>query len=321
MNDRFTGNELMMAKSVDLVSVAEHLGYTPVKVGRYYSLKEMDSIRIYNRKNWYRWSGKGTKNGGSQIDFLMEFGGMDIKEAIFWLLDFAGYKRDGYERAQPELKHQVQEVQREKKEFILPTAHRDNKRLYEYLQHERGLNKSTIDYFVNRGLIYESSPYHNIVFKGNDKEGVTRFASMRGIYDYRGKPFKCDVAGNDKNYCFHLANEESRVLLVFEAAIDMMSYLDVYQNYDDNLLALGMVADRPLDQFLRDYPQIRTIRFCLDNDEPGREATRNMMNKYMELGYQVEDVPAPAGYKDYNEWLVAAKKQCQGEIIPKAACR
>ncbi len=31
------------------------------------------------------------------------------------------------------------------------------------------------------------------------------------------------------------------------------------------------------------------------------------MRKYYELGYEVEDCPPPTGYKDYNEWLVAAK--------------
>ena len=31
------------------------------------------------------------------------------------------------------------------------------------------------------------------------------------------------------------------------------------------------------------------------------------MRKYYELGYEVEDCPPPSGYKDYNEWLVAAK--------------
>lgn len=31
------------------------------------------------------------------------------------------------------------------------------------------------------------------------------------------------------------------------------------------------------------------------------------MGKYYGLGYEVEDCPPPAGYKDYNEWLVATK--------------
>ena len=81
----FTQEELTIAKSVDLVSVAQSLGYTVKKVGNYYTLKEMDSIRIYQRKSWYRWSrgfDKGN-NGGSQIDFLRVFAGMEVKEAVF----------------------------------------------------------------------------------------------------------------------------------------------------------------------------------------------------------------------------------------------
>jgi len=94
MVNNFTEEELSIAKSVDLVAVVSSLGYTPKKIGKYYTLKEMDSIRIYDRTHWYRWSRRFEKgeNGGSQIDFLKVFCGMDIKEAVFWLLDFAGYR-------------------------------------------------------------------------------------------------------------------------------------------------------------------------------------------------------------------------------------
>mgnify|MGYP000450071691 FL=1 len=61
------------------------------------------------------------------------------------------------------------------------------------------------------------------------------------------------------------------------------------------------------EQFLREHPQITSIRFCLDGDEPGRKASLELMEKYYGLGYEVEDCPPPAGYKDYNEWLVATK--------------
>ena len=91
---RFTEEELRIAKSVDLCAVASHLGYTVRRIGKYHTLKEMDSIRIYNRTHWFRWSRRYEKgeNGGSQIDFLRVFAGMDVKEAVFWLLDFTGYK-------------------------------------------------------------------------------------------------------------------------------------------------------------------------------------------------------------------------------------
>ena len=93
----FTAEELALAKSVDLTAVAASLGYTVKKIGRYHTLKEMDSIRIYNRTNWFRWSREHDRgnNGGSQIDFLRVFAGMEVKDAVFWLLDFSGYRRDG----------------------------------------------------------------------------------------------------------------------------------------------------------------------------------------------------------------------------------
>ena len=87
MEERFTEEELQIAKSVDLTAVASSLGYTVRKVGKYYTLKEMDSIRIYNKSHWFRWSRQYDKgsNGGSQIDFLRVFCDMDVKEAVFWL--------------------------------------------------------------------------------------------------------------------------------------------------------------------------------------------------------------------------------------------
>ena len=187
--------------------------------------------------------------------------------------------------------------------------------LISYLNQERGISKTVIEWFLRTGLIYESRHYHNVVFKGNDKDGVTRFASMRGVFDKQGKPFKCDVAGNDKNYGFNVVNEDSTELVVFEAAIDLMSYMDIFTDFESNKLALGMLADAPLETFLGEHPQITSIRFCLDGDEPGRKAALELMAKYYELGYEVEDCPPPAGYKDYNEWLVATRLNCMDKKI------
>lgn len=308
---QFTNEELAIAKSVDLTAVASSLGYTVKRIGNYYTLKEMDSIRIYNKSHWFRWSRQYEKgeNGGSQIDFLKVFAGMDIKEAVFWLLDFSGYSRAaGYEVSRPE-KYQMEKKQSERKPFVLPEPADSNDYLYSYLNNERGISRTVIDYFVSQNLIYESREYHNIVFKGNDKDGITRFASMRGVFDTGGKGFKCDVAGNDKNFGFNVVNEDSEVLVVFEAVIDLMSYTDIYMDFDSNKLALGMLSDAPLETFLKEHPKISSIRFCLDNDIPGRKTTEELTEKYYGFGYDVEDCPPPANYKDYNEWLVAAKIQ------------
>ena len=316
--NRFTEEELAIAKSVDLTAVASSLGFTVKRVGRYHTLKEMDSVRIYNRSHWFRWSRQYEKgsNGGSQIDFIRVFSGMEVKEAVFWLLNFVGYQRVQEEDKKLELKYQVSVESEKTKDFVLPLPSRDNSYLYSYLREERGLSDTVINYFIEKNLIYESRHYHNVVFKGNDKDGITRFASMRGVFDKEGKYFKCDVAGNDKNYGFNVTNAESTELVVFEAAIDLMSYMDIFSDFESNKLALGMLADAPLITFLQENPQVSSIRFCLDNDEPGRTASLELCEKYYELGYEVEDSPPPSGFKDYNEWLVAKKRDLE---IPKSS--
>lgn len=82
--------------------------------------------------------------------------------------------------------------------FLLPQPSENNNFLYSYLQNKRKISKKCIDFFVDKNLIYESKGYHNIVFKGKDENGITRFASMRGVFDKNGYVFKCDVKGNDK---------------------------------------------------------------------------------------------------------------------------
>lgn len=310
MTKRFTDEEIAIAKSVDLVSIAESLGYTPKRIGRYYTLKEMDSIRIHDRRTWFRWSRQyePDERGGSQIEFLKAFTGMDFKESVSWLLDFAGYQKLPDNQKQKPLKHQAPEKKAEKKnDFVLPSASKDHSYLLSYLTGERGLRKEVVQYFLDKGLIYESKPYHNIVFKGLDKDGICRFASMRGVFDKGGKPFKCDVEGNDKTYGFNVVCKDSHEVYVFEGAIDLMSYMDIHSDFSTNMIALGMTADAPLETFLKENPQISGITFCLDNDEAGRKATAALLKKYYERGYDVEDYPPPKGYKDYNEWLQAQR--------------
>ena len=181
-------------------------------------------------------------------------------------------------------------------------------RVIRYLNEDRGISKTTIQWFIDHGLLYESEPYHNAVFLGTDDKGNVKFASMRGTYDKGGKSFKCDVEGNDKRYAFHVEREGSQFIAVFEAAIDLMSYVDIYHDTGEHLLALGMVADNPLEQYLCDHKEIQGIRFCLDNDEPGRKAAMELAEKYMDAGYTVKIDGPPKQYKDYNEWLVGARK-------------
>ena len=63
---RFTDEEMDIAKGTDLPDLLEHLGYRVKRLGSYYTTKEMDSIRIKDRRTWKRYS-NGT--GGDAITF------------------------------------------------------------------------------------------------------------------------------------------------------------------------------------------------------------------------------------------------------------
>lgn len=308
---QFTDEELRIARTVDLVDLAAHMHIPLKKKGRYYYVDGMDSFLIFNRSTWYRYS-RGI--GGSTIDFLMYLENMTFKESVSCLLDFAGYVRKEDIIIEPQGKTSVEKRAAENRDqgsnripFILPQKAPDCRRLYGYLMKQRGLSREIIRYWMEKGMMYESLPYHNIVFLGRDASGKVRFASQRGTQDGYGKPFKGDVPGNDKQYGINIINLQTEKINVYEAAIDAMSDMDFRKDYTTSILALGMVSDGPLEKILEGHPHIRKICFCLDNDRPGREAARKLAEKYGQAGYETEIRFPPSG-KDFNEFLQNERK-------------
>jgi hypothetical protein len=327
--DKYTGKaigytqaERSEALTVSLSALAAHLGFTPVKSGSHYSLKEMDSLIIYNDKTWNRWSGKGNITSGSQIDFLMAFGEVDTpQEAINELLKFKGINPENTINQNEQQKtenvdnHGV-------KELKLPPQNADYRRVYAYLIKTRGLSQEVVHDFIHRKLIYEDAVHHNIVYCGYDPQGIIRYAGLRGTADAYGKTFKSDCPGNDKNYGVNIVNKSSDRLCVFEAVIDCMSYIDMFKDNESNKLVLGMVEDNPLEQFLKDYTHIKTIDFCLDNDtaaykalygvvdESGKTVKQGLLEKYRERGY-ICKVIVPETGKDFNKALLNRREAAQ----------
>lgn len=65
---KFTAEEIQIAKAVDLVDLAEQIGIPLKRKGRFYQAVGMDSVMIFNRSSWCRFS-QGV--GGSTIDFFL----------------------------------------------------------------------------------------------------------------------------------------------------------------------------------------------------------------------------------------------------------
>lgn len=321
MYTNYTEEERTVALQTSLTDLARAIGYTPVRKGNCYTLQEMDSVIIKNDATWCRWSrihaGETEGRGGTQIDFMLQFGNCStVPEAIHEILALNHI-------------HVLRQIEipsvsvSEAKEMLLPEKAAGYRYLFAYLCKTRQLSPEVVSYFVyDLKILYESKEHHNLVFLGKDKDGIVRYAMQRGTSDIYGRIFKGDVRGNDKSHGINIVNPRSSVLKVFEAGIDCMSYIDLTGDTWSNKVVLGMLSDQPLHTFLQEHAHIEEIWFCLDNDEPARNAvlgtnkkeirndveiTRHqpgLMEKYENKGYAVRDCPAEYGKgKDYNENL------------------
>ena len=76
---RVTSAEIAIAKETDLPDLLSSLGYQVKRIGSYHTTKEMDSLRIKDRRTWKRYS---NGKGGDAITFLQKFCGKDFREAV-----------------------------------------------------------------------------------------------------------------------------------------------------------------------------------------------------------------------------------------------
>ena len=90
----------------------------------------------------------------------------------------------------------------------------------------RDIDYQLIQECIADGTIYESVDYHNAVFVGKDKSGTPKYAALRSTL---GSPFKQDASGSDRRYSFRLlAKEPINTVHLFEAAVDLLSYLQLF---------------------------------------------------------------------------------------------
>jgi hypothetical protein len=208
------------------------------------------------------------------------------------------------------------------------------RRMYAYLLKHRLLDRNVVNAFVRAGLLYESCEkfkdreYHNAVFVGRDENGVPRHAHKRSLNSL-GKTFRINVEGSDPRCSFHYTGTSNR-LYVFEAPIDLMSFLSRYPRgwQEHSFVALCGTSEHAMLWMLEQNPGIRSVCLCLDHDETGIEASGRLAELLHEHGY--DDVGMlQSEYKDWNEDLKArrglpaqeAEEHPQFIVAPKICTR
>lgn len=212
----------------------------------------------------------------------------------------------------------------------MPPAAENNRRVFAYLL-KRGIDRKVIEACIRAGILYESADYHNAVFVGKDETGTARYAFLRGTYT-RGNPFKAEVSGSDKRFCFCLPpKRESKKLAIYEAAIEPLAHLTLEGTTDKWRLSLGgiyapeegtqtsrdMKKPIALDAFLARHPEIEEIEICTNNDFAGRWAADHIEKAYQGKYRMVRNLPEKEGC-DYAD-LTKERYEKQA-VRQRAAC-
>ena len=290
----YTEEEKQRANRVDLVDFLKRRGERLTRSGHecrwvyHDSCGEHDSITILNNE----WYDHKNRCGGKTIDFLRQKLGYSFKDAIAELLGSGSYYRET---------EYTLSLEKERKPFVLPKPNTTNCRAFAYLNTTRCIDTDIIRYFTKEKLIYEDSDYHNVVFVGKNENNVPAYAHAKSTTSDCN--FRSDVLGSNKNYAFHYIGNSER-LFVFESATDLLSFISMNkQNWQqDNYIALGGVADKALFHLLSYSPDITEITLCLDNDNAGQEAARQIAGKLQKQEFDVK-ILVPE-YKDWNEDLI-----------------
>ena len=295
----FTEEQKLRASEVDLVEFLRHQGEKLIRSGPEYRLASDHSITVQGNE----WYDHAIKEGGGPISFVQQFYNLSYPEAITCLL--GGEQGIVYAPAQ-------KQEEKPRKEFALPSAGQEMRRMYAYLLKHRFLDRNVVNAFVRAGLLYESCEkfkdreYHNAVFVGKDENGVPRHAHKRSLNSL-GKTFRINVEGSDPRCSFHYTGTSNR-LYVFEAPIDLMSFLSRYPRgwQEHSYVALCGTAEHAMLWMLEQNPGLRTVCLCLDHDEAGIEASGRLAELLHEHGYDNVGM-LQSEHKDWNEDLKARR--------------
>ena len=294
----FTEEQKVMANSVDLAEFLRMRGEKLERVGREHKLIYYDSSGKHDSitLRGSTWFDHKNQVGGGAIKFMQEFYDMDFQTAVQELL---GQTITPLSHSPPKAI-----AKEEKKEFRLPEANANMHRVYAYLIKQRFIDPNIISHFAKQHTLYEDKEHHNAVFVGVDENGVPRQAHKRSTNSF-GNAFRITCEGSDTRYSFsHFGKSEK--LFVFEAPIDMMSFLTLYPKdwQKNSYIAMNGVYENAVLTALKNHSNINEIVLCVDNDEGGIEAVDRLRDILTENGYPNVKWLAPK-FKDWNEILKA----------------
>lgn len=288
----FSTNQKLQARATDIADLLRNKGEIIKREGQSYAwMSGREKISIKGNL-WYN---QYTQEGGDAIDFARRFLSCNsYPEAVEFLI--------GGNAATVIQKYD--DSDKKQKPFSLPEANTDMRRVYAYLMLQREIDREVIYTFVHERLLYEEANHHNCVFVGYDESGTPRHAHKRGTTS--NSTFKCNESGSDPLYSFHWKGSSDR-LYIFEAPIDMLSYISMHKTgwQTHHYVALCSVAPHAAMKTIELNKNIKKAILCLDNDEAGNAACERICGLLKREHPNIKVYRQTPINKDFNEDLTS----------------
>lgn len=287
---RVTPEQIERANLVNLPDFLRSQGFSLKQVGREYILQEHDSLHIKNNKagevgKWFRFS---ENKGGSNIQFVQEFMGLDFISAVELLSN---------EKAIPFHSHSISKAEPPKNREITLHESTDLSRTMHYLHNGRGLSIASLEKLTAEGRLSQEEKTGNAVFKIFDENGLLVGAEKVGTSNVRFKSFDKGAADG---YGFEIVSGKPANTYFFESAIDAISFADLYpEQRDYRLVSMAGVKPSVVTETMKRYAiSPENIYLCTDNDKAGNEIAEKLIARYPAMKRVT-----PNGAKDWNDIL------------------
>lgn len=323
-----------IARSRDILDVANELNMELVRDGKDYRWKEHDSLVISPDKNKWNWFSR--HQGGDVIALVETIREINFNQAIDYLNDGTFKEFTAVEREKEPFRYHLQPYEQD---FV---------EARNYLKVNRGLSDETIDFFLEKGVLAQANAMLNnsvepvVVFKTLTSSGEITGATLQGIEENRdkwpGRGYAKNIIRNsDGMDGLHVDIGKPNRLIFTESSIDLMSYYEINKDTLQDVRLVSMdglkeatigrhlaqlqseLSGRPLNwtpeqlakglqtaidsQYFADGKHSDMITLAVDNDTAGRTFIEELKDKGAAVTVDLPELRSGQDKADWNDTL------------------
>ena len=334
-----------IARSRDILDVANELNMELVRDGKDYRWKEHDSLVISPDKNKWNWFSR--HQGGDVIALVETIREINFNQAIDYLNDGTFKEFTAVEREKEPFRYHLQPYEQD---FV---------EARNYLKVNRGLSDETIDFFLEKGVLAQANAMLNnsvepvVVFKTLTSSGEITGATLQGIEENRdkwpGRGFAKNIIRNsDGMDGLHVDIGKPNRLIFTESPIDLMSYYEINRDTLSDVRLISMdglkeatigrhlaqlqseLSSRPLNwkpeqlakglqtaidsRYFADGKHADIITLAVDNDTAGRTFIEELETKGAAVTVDLPELRSGQDKADWNDVLKASNPVDSNQI-------